>query len=194
MHHQNKYRLKRNIYVPWEILESAAFKQLSARGIWVLLKFMQKRTWHQKSRKKEREYCNSGLVFTYDEARTCGISKSQYHTIVKRLVQVGFLDIEHQGGIFGKDYSRYAISERWRDYGTERFRNIEKKRIVLPGRDVHSRKLKIVTKTRNNVITEIRNSNGNQEDSGYRKTVTIIDSANQAETTAKRGIELDQPL
>lgn len=199
MHHQNKYRLKRNVWIPWEMLESPAFSKLSASGIRVLLRFLQKRTWSKTgSRKRKIVFNVDELVFTYEEAmHHMGISSSQYHTIIKKLVEVGFIDLKHQGGAYGRDYSRYGLSERWRHYGTPLFQKVEKKRIVLPGRDVHSRKIrqtKKVTGNRNSVITEIRNVNGNRDISGYRETVTTIDPVNPAETIATKEKEPDRPF
>lgn len=195
MKHKNKYQLKRNVWVPYEMLDSVAFKELSAKGIQVLLRFMQKRTWNKRPRKGV-EYCNTGLVFTYEEAQYLGISKSRFNELIRQLVELGFIEVEHQGGAYGRDFSRYAYSERWNAYGTDHFKEIVKRRIVLPGRDVHSRKLKKenkVTDSRNVVITENRNVKGDRDNSGYRKTVTTIDPVNHAETLATKDIEQDQP-
>jgi len=185
--------------VSCQMLESAAFRKLSASGIRVLLRFLQKRTWSKTgSRKRKIVFNDDDLVFTYEEAmHHMGISSSQYHTIIKKLVEMGFIDLKHQGGAYGRDYSRYGLSERWRHYGTPLFQKVEKKRIVLPGRDVHSRKIrqtKKVTVNRNSVITENRNVNGNQDNSGYRKTVTTIDPVNQAESLATKETVPDQPF
>jgi len=134
---RNKFQLRRDVYISWEILESEAFKTLSATGIRVLLRFLQKRTWVKV--KKKRIFDNGGLVFTYAEAQVLGISTSQFHTVLKKLYEVGFIDIEHQGGGLARDYSRYAFSERWKDYGTDAFKFVEKKRVLWGGFDVRAR-------------------------------------------------------
>jgi Mn-dependent DtxR family transcriptional regulator len=84
-------------------------------------------------------YVNKGLVFTYTEAESMGISKSHFLTILKKLIEVGFIDIEHQGGGLARDFSRYAFSARWTEYGTKNFKLVEKKRLLWPGHDVRSR-------------------------------------------------------
>lgn len=178
------------------MLDSKAFKELSAKGIQVLLRFMQKRTWN-KRRRKGVDYCNTGLVFTYEEAQYLGISKSRFNEIIRQLVGLGFIEVEHQGGAYGRDFSRYAYCERWIAYGTDRFKEIVKRRIVLPGRDVNSRKLKKknkVTDSRNFVITENRNVNGNREDSGCRKTVTMKEALNSPELLVDNCIDADSPI
>ena len=134
----NKYRLRRDTFVSWEILESEAFKTLSATGIRVLLRFLQKRTWLTTRKGEKPVYENSGLAFTYNEAEALGISTSQFHTVMKKLHDVGFIDIEHQGGGLARDFSRYAVSSRWIDYGTNAFKSVEKKRVLWQGHDVRT--------------------------------------------------------
>jgi len=148
---KKKFILKRNIYLPWEIPDSDAFKELSAKGIQVLLRFLQKRTWANLKVKKKKKiiYDNNGLSFTYAEAQELGISKSQFLEILKRLIELGFIDMEHQGGGLARDYSRFALSERYRDYGKPDFKKVVKKRVLQPGLDVRSRQKK-------NKATEIR--------------------------------------
>lgn len=153
--------LKRDIRLSYQMFDSEAFKSLSGTGIRVLLRFLQKRTWSTTGRgsRKKTTYNNEGLVFTYGEAQAHGISQSQFHTILKRLVELGFIDIEHQGGWVGQDYSRYALSERWRDYGTPRFKAVLKKRVLQPGLDVKSwqaRKSEKTMESRSYVTTENR--------------------------------------
>lgn len=141
---KKRFVLKRNVYLPWELLDSDAFKKLSAKGIQVLLRFYQKRTWADTkvNGKKKKVYNNNGLSFTYAEAEELGIGTSQYLEILKRLIELGFIDMEHQGGGLARDYSRYALSERWRNYGTPDFKKVVKKRVLQPGLDVRSRQKK----------------------------------------------------
>ena len=147
---RDKYQLHRDTVIEWEMQESEAFKSLSATGIRVLLRFLQKRTW-SKTRLKRIVYDNGGLAFTYAEAlEVLGISTSQFHAVLKKLIEVGLIDVEHQGGIHKNDFSRYAVSERWRDYGTDAFQCIEKERVLWAGHDVRSwMKKKDATENRN---------------------------------------------
>ncbi len=146
MGRQPKYQLRRDVFIEWEILESAAFRELSATGIQVLLRFLQKRKW-TKMRKK-RVYENSGLVFTYAEAAEMGIKNTTFYKSLMRLIEVGFIDLEHQGGCFEKDRSLYSISERWRNFGTENFQRVEKQRSLQRGMDVRSHMRKSIIPTR----------------------------------------------
>jgi len=158
---KKKYNLKkRKVYIEGDLFESEAYKALSAKAAWVLLRFLQKREWSYPGKKKSNPiYNNKGLVFTYDEANYFGISTSYFNDIIKKLVAVGFIDIEHQGGFFGRDFSRYSLSERWRDYGTPGFKKVEKKRVLQAGLDVRSwqnKKTKNATEKRSYVTTENR--------------------------------------
>jgi DNA-binding transcriptional ArsR family regulator len=141
----NKYRLRRDVFVPWDILDSEAFDTLSVTGIKVLLRFLQKRKWAKLH--KKTVYMNGGLSFTYAEAEGLGISTAQFHRTLKKLYEVGFVDIEHQGGGVARDYSRYALSNRWKNYGTDSFKPVEKKRVLWSGFDVQARMQKKLNKT-----------------------------------------------
>jgi hypothetical protein len=146
---KNKYHLKVNIYLEHALFQSDAFKKLSAKEIFILLRFLQKRPWKKdKKRRGKPVYDNKGIAFTYDEANCLGISTSKFCDGIKKLVSVGFLDVAHQGGPYGRDYSRYNISDRWRSYGTPLFQTVVKKRVLQQGLDVQShirRKLKYAT-------------------------------------------------
>ena len=158
-----KYRFRVDIWLGHEMFYSEPFRLLSAKASWVLLRFLQKRKWVYPRRsgtmKRKPIYDNTGIVFTYAEANHFGISTSTFHTITKTLVRLGFIDVEHQGGAYGQDYSRYAISDRWRRYGTPEFREVIKRRVLQPGLDVRSHqeaKLKVPTGNRSYVSTENR--------------------------------------
>jgi hypothetical protein len=155
---KNKFTLKRDVYLPWELLDSEAYKTLSATGIRVLIRFFQKRTWSDigKGRQKKRVYKNSGIAFTYAEANALGTSTSQFHVTIKKLFAVGFIDIEHQGGGLARDYSRYSISERWRDFGTSNFKQVIKSRVLQRGLDVQSRMMRKTNKATENRSCQLR--------------------------------------
>ena len=141
---RKKYSLKRKVWIEPEMMESKVFRSLSSKMMWVLLRFLQKITWEKRkmsgSATKLNIYEKGGLVFTYDEAIQFGISKSRFHIIIKELVEKGFIDIEHQGGCYGRDYSRYKLSERWHKWGTAEFEKVTKQRVLQSGLDVQSRK------------------------------------------------------
>ena len=82
---------------------------------------------------------------------------------MKKLVEVGFLDLEHQGGWYQKhvrekDYSVYKYSERWRKYGTPEFVTVEKNK-VLPKHfhireNIERKKLKVTSQKRSGQLHE----------------------------------------
>ena len=99
------------------------------------MRCLQKRKW-EKGRKKIIIYTDDGFTFPYAEAEALNIAKNtQYWKNLRKLVEVGFLDVVHQGGWYqkherAKDYSVYKYSERWRKYGTPEFKKIEKPKVL----------------------------------------------------------------
>jgi len=72
-------------------------------------------------------------------------------------VEVGFLDVVHQGGWYqkherDKDYSVYKLSERWRKYGTPDFEKVEKQKVLPAGFHIRAnmarQKLKVTSQKR----------------------------------------------
>ena len=103
--------------------------------------------------KKKALYDDGGLVFTYAEARAMGISTSQFLFVMNKLIEVGLVDLQKQGGMAVGDINVYAISGRWRAYGTEAFRRVEKSRTLWLGHDVRSNmQKKIATENRRGVL------------------------------------------
>lgn len=126
---RNKWELGRKVTLDPELMDSVAFHELSAAGIHVLLRFLRKRPFVYQGRHKPPIFTDTGLMFTYAEAKALKLcNSSQFFKILKKLVEVGFLDPEHQGGAYAKDSSTYAYSERWKQYGTKEFIVVEKKR------------------------------------------------------------------
>jgi hypothetical protein len=80
----------------------------------------------QKDRQHKRtpyEMSNNGqIVFSYVTAkRDFGITSPRFRRALTDLVEKGFLDVTHRGGGLEGDTTKYAISERWRAYGTTNF-------------------------------------------------------------------------
>lgn len=80
------------------------------------------------SREKEWMITNNGEIqFTYKEALTgYGISNKRFVKAIDDLVRVGLIDISRQGSGLYKETSLYAISQRWKEFGTDEF--VEQKR------------------------------------------------------------------
>lgn len=70
---------------------------------------------------------NAQITLSYREAKKLfGIAPSTMARSLSQLVTFGFIDIAHQGIASSYDRSRYAISDRWKAFGTDKF--IEQKR------------------------------------------------------------------
>lgn len=70
---------------------------------------------------------NGELVFTYAEAQKIyGISKSRFRRSIDELITKGFVDIAATGMGVHKVTTFYALSERWRFYGTEHFQHVNR--------------------------------------------------------------------
>jgi len=141
---KRKYRLKRKAWVEPEMIESEAFRSLSGKTMWVLLRFQQKQTWGQMKQGgyKVTIYENSGLTFTYPEAEYFGLSHATFYRAIKTLVERGFLDVEHRGGSLGqggKDYSRFKLTDRWRHWNTKNFDEKEFEVLKFKGEQVQAR-------------------------------------------------------
>lgn len=135
-------KIRTQVRLDADIIYSRAFREIMSSGsaITTLMRCYQKRKWDDsKGRKKKPVYLNEPFIFPYKEMKALwGIGTTQNWKNMKKLVEVGFLDVEYQGGWYqknerAKDFSRYKLSERWRKYGTPEFEKIEKER-VLPER------------------------------------------------------------
>ena len=104
-----------------------AFRKLNPSSTFVLFEFLYRRKVTQVPTKvgrgKEWIISNNGeIFFTYDEAKNnFGIPRSTFRRAIDQLVDLGFIDITHHGGGMMKDASKYAISERWEEYGKKEF-------------------------------------------------------------------------
>lgn len=87
-------------------------------------------------KRKDRVILNNGeLVYPYSEAESKGIPRSTFMRAVDDLVAAGFIDIAHSGSGGKKgDCSLYAISERWRDWGTDQFKPATRPKDTRRGR------------------------------------------------------------
>ena len=118
----------KNIWIEREMILSPAFRKLNGRAMEVLLLFLYRRQWSLPSRKGKWYTTNNGeIVFPYKEAKKrFKIPKSSFARAIDKLMEHGFIEIAHLGGGLIGDCTRYSISDRWRNYDTERF--VQKKR------------------------------------------------------------------
>jgi hypothetical protein len=75
----------------------------------------------------ERILNNGEIEFTYAEAkRKYGITAGRFRRTIDELVEKGFLDISETGMGLYKMATHYAISDRWRWWGTESFKSAKR--------------------------------------------------------------------
>jgi len=135
-----KYLIKNKIWFEPEMFYSDAFRTVvkSASAIVTLMRCLQKRKWEKTKvgKKKVTVYTDDGFTFPYAEAAGLGICrKTQFWKNILKLIEVGLLDIVHQGGWYRKhekvsDYSVYKCSERWRKFGTSDFVKVDKPKVL----------------------------------------------------------------
>ena len=122
------------------MVKSEAWLSLSGAAIIVYLIFRTKCRIDKlqgKPGKRRRVILNNGeIVFTYSEAqKKYGISASRFRRAIDELLAKGFIDIAATGAGLYKVATWYAISDRWREYGTSEFKQATrtKRSIGYPG-------------------------------------------------------------
>jgi hypothetical protein len=122
------------------LLKSKVFRSLSGTTKNVYFDFKMKclmtKTKARPGRKTEIVILNNGKIeYTYSEAEKKGIPRSTFMNCLDMLIAKGFIDIAHSGsgGVKG-DKSKYAISERWRTWGTEKFEKKTRPKDTRSGR------------------------------------------------------------
>ena len=121
------------------LIESPAMKALTSRGaVFCLIRFHQKahRKGNARGKKAVRrmKITNNGeIIFTYAEAKWLGLSKSTFRRALEKLIEIGFIDVEEQGSWYQQEPTRFSISNRWRQYGTKRFKPVPIERILPKG-------------------------------------------------------------
>jgi len=117
------------MFVCRSVITSKAFLSLkTAASCQVYLIFLGKCRWEKMqarpmSRDREWRITNNGEIqFTYTEAEEkYDISEGKFKRAIDDLVRVGLIDITKTGLGLKKEVSLYAISNRWKKYGTDEF-------------------------------------------------------------------------
>lgn len=108
------------------LVKSRAWLSLTGAATQVFLLFRTKcqvSKRYGKPGRHDRVILNNGEIeFTYLEAeKKYGISKDRFARALDQLIDRGFIDVKATGMGVHKVKSWYAISTRWRDYGTPAF-------------------------------------------------------------------------
>ena len=116
-----------NIWFSRELIESKAYAALkTATTHRVLALFFTKRQFESVGRKGREQWSiknNGEIIFTYQEAKNkYGISYSAFRNAIDELIGKGFIDIADSGQGTYKLPNLYAISDRWKLYGTPEYK------------------------------------------------------------------------
>jgi hypothetical protein len=116
----------KHIMVERKLIASEVFRSLSKTATTVYLDFLCRRVFvtpRGKPGKRKYILVNNGKIeFTYSEALKKKITKPAFARAITMLVEKGFIDITHSGGVFDGDKSLYALSNRWEKHGTSEFK------------------------------------------------------------------------
>ena len=131
----------KGIYLERDLYKSKAFKELSKVQVEILFILLERRIIQKPSvprgKHARKVITNNGeITFTYSEAVRLGYSRRTFANAISKLVEVGFIDIAHQGnGSIKGDCSKYGFYDRWKKYGKPGF---EQKYRVKDSRRAHS--------------------------------------------------------
>ena len=119
--------MDKKIWIEKNLLRSSAFRSLKKWSMLVYLDFLRKRQMERvKLAKRSDEWViknNGEIVYPYSEAEYRGIDRSKFRDAIDELIEKGFLDIAHQGsGGRSGDMTKYFIDDRWKEHGTQSFR------------------------------------------------------------------------
>jgi len=115
------------IVVQRELLKSEVFRQLNGTAKTIFFDFLMKCRVKSRTpktgRQKVREILNNGEIeYCYSEAEKRGIPRTSFMRAIDTLVKHGFITVAHSGSGGKKgDKNLYAISDRWKQWGTETF-------------------------------------------------------------------------
>lgn len=130
MNNKSKETKSNNIYIERNLIKSQAFLQLTGISAKVLLFFIEKKQVSPIGRGKKKSWVivnNGKIVFTYDQAeKKYNISRKTFSRVISELVEYGFIDIARPGIGYARIETLYAMSDRWRKFGTNEFVAVER--------------------------------------------------------------------
>lgn len=112
-----------------QMKDSKAFRSLNGTAKTILFDFLGKR------RVKGGAILNNGeIVYPFAEAKKKGIPPKSFNRNRDILIERGFIDVTHAGSGGKKgDMTLYAISERWKKWGTDKFIHKERPKDLRQG-------------------------------------------------------------
>jgi hypothetical protein len=127
-----------------DLIESKAIRGLSGKALLTLIRFHQKahrkRTGKRQKGMKDMIITNNGeIIFTYAEAEELGISKATFFRVLRELIENrGFIDVAKRGHYQGEP-TKFAISDRWKRFGTDQYKRVKFERVLPRGMGFQSK-------------------------------------------------------
>jgi hypothetical protein len=182
----------KGIYLEPGWIDSKAFMDLSGTAVKVLIWFMRRRQMEKLGRTGKESWSvanNGAIVFTYAEAeKKFGLTRTRFSRALNQLIELGFIDIAYHGGGLMGDCTLYAISDRWKHYGTDQF--------VFKTRPKDTRKLGFTKdnwEERTGKIRKSRSKQGNRNDTcPSNKIITLNGSGKEASSNKKDTERIDR--
>jgi hypothetical protein len=134
-----KSQRRSHSWLDFDLINSKAFLGLSGKAaVIVLIWFHQKankRRVKSGKRKGQLVITNNGeITFSYADALKLGVSRKTFHRVLRELVEKrGFVDVVERGNWYLKESTKFAISERWKKFGTPEYQEKKLKRSLPKG-------------------------------------------------------------
>lgn len=134
----------KTIVLERDLLKSCAFRSLNGTAKNVYFDFRMKCKLQKSKGSKRDGWCiinNGEIEYTYSEAekKIPPIPRATFMRRIDDLIERGFIDVVHSGSGGKKgDKSLYAISNRWRAWGTENFESVMRQKDTRSGRGFKS--------------------------------------------------------
>ena len=101
------------IMVPWEVVNSEAWKKLTPSAKAALQVFL----GQPQTTPADPTYYTKEFSLTYGSGKRYGFSSPTFYRIIAELVRMGFIDHIVKGKL--RTPNRFRLSKRWKDYGKE---------------------------------------------------------------------------
>jgi len=114
------------VLMPWEMLNSKAYKALKPSSAKALPFFMGKVKFGRKSgfEYESPVYYETIFRYPFHEGKEQGFSPATFQSVIEDLIDKGFVDPVCRGGkkSAGLGFSKFRLSPRWKMFNTEDFK------------------------------------------------------------------------
>jgi hypothetical protein len=118
------------IRMSFELLHSEAYKKLNYGPALKVLNWFYEKVRVEVNKKKRgkdryRMVIDGDIDFTYREAIFRGLTAQKFSKAIRKLHQLGLIDVKKPGSALKGDWTVFILSERWKVYGTSNFKQVE---------------------------------------------------------------------